>query len=227
MAIYDGFIFFNELDLLEIRLRELDTVVDRFVLVEAPVTFSGRPKPLHYADHIDQFAPWRDRITHVVVDDMPAGPDPWRRECHQRNAIVRGLGAAAPDDGVIISDCDEIPSADAVRRWPGDGRMFDQMFSYYWINCVGGGWTGSRIVPMRELQRAGGPHAVRHTVFPGLPHGGWHFSYAGDPDGSSRRSRRIHIRTSTSRGKDPRHLMFVAALGRLFDRAALELLCRR
>jgi len=159
MAIYDGLIF-NELDLLDIWLRELEQVVDRFVLVEAPVTFSGRPKPLYFADQIGRFARWRDRITHVVVDDMPTGPDPWRRAQHQRNAILRGLNGAAPDDGVIVSDCDEIPSADAVRRWPGDGRTFDQLFSYYWINCVGGGWSGSRIVPMRELQRLGGPHAV-------------------------------------------------------------------
>ena len=40
--IYDCFTFFNEMDLLEIRLNELDPVVDRFVLVEATVTQRGR-----------------------------------------------------------------------------------------------------------------------------------------------------------------------------------------
>lgn len=35
--IYDTFMFFNELDLLEIRLNELDKVVDTFVLVESPL----------------------------------------------------------------------------------------------------------------------------------------------------------------------------------------------
>ena len=33
--IYDCFSFYNELDLLEIRLNELVNAVDRFVLVEA------------------------------------------------------------------------------------------------------------------------------------------------------------------------------------------------
>jgi beta-1,4-mannosyl-glycoprotein beta-1,4-N-acetylglucosaminyltransferase len=221
MAIYDGFIFFNELDLLDIRLRELEAVVDRFVLVEAPVTFSGRPKPLYFADGIDRFARWRDRITHVVVDDMPAGPDPWRREQHQRNAILRGLSDAAPGDGVIISDCDEIPAADAVRRWPGDARVFDQLFSYYWINCVGGGWSGSRIVPMRQLQSLGGPHAVRHTVFPGLTDGGWHFSYAG---GRQRITEKLaaysHTELNDARFTNQRHLTLALAFGMdLFDRA--------
>jgi hypothetical protein len=32
--IYDGFTFFNELDLLEIRLNVLNEVVDKFVIVE-------------------------------------------------------------------------------------------------------------------------------------------------------------------------------------------------
>ena len=30
MKIYDGFLFFNELDLLEIRLNTLDHIVDKF-----------------------------------------------------------------------------------------------------------------------------------------------------------------------------------------------------
>jgi beta-1,4-mannosyl-glycoprotein beta-1,4-N-acetylglucosaminyltransferase len=41
--IFDCFTFFNELDLLEIRLHELAPVVDRFVIAESPVTFTGRP----------------------------------------------------------------------------------------------------------------------------------------------------------------------------------------
>ena len=222
MAIYDGFIFFNELDLLELRLRELDAVVDCFVLVEAPVTFSGRAKPLHFADAIGQFAPWRHKIAHIVVDDMPGGPDPWRREQHQRNAVLRGLTGADDDDAVIISDCDEIPSADAVRRWPGDARMFDQLFSYYWINCVGGGWSGSRILPMRELRRLGGPHAVRHTVFGGIADGGWHISYAGGPQRIEQKvAAYSHTELNDRRFLERRHLTLALAFGTdLFDRAA-------
>ena len=44
--IYDCFIFFNELDLLELRLEEHFDRVDIFVLCEANTTFTGRPKPL-------------------------------------------------------------------------------------------------------------------------------------------------------------------------------------
>ena len=42
--IYDCFKFYNELDLLEIRLNELDPHVDFFVIVEATKTHSGKKK---------------------------------------------------------------------------------------------------------------------------------------------------------------------------------------
>ena len=41
-----AFSFFNELDLLELRLHELNKVVDYFVLVEATLTHSGWNKPI-------------------------------------------------------------------------------------------------------------------------------------------------------------------------------------
>ena len=44
--IYDCFSFFNELDLLEIRLNVLKDVVDKFMLVEATKTHMGEPSKL-------------------------------------------------------------------------------------------------------------------------------------------------------------------------------------
>ena len=43
--IYDGFMFFNEFEVLEIRLNALADVVDYFVLVEATRTISNKPQP--------------------------------------------------------------------------------------------------------------------------------------------------------------------------------------
>jgi len=42
--VYDCFTFFNELDLLEIRLNILDPYVDYFVIHESTETFSGKSK---------------------------------------------------------------------------------------------------------------------------------------------------------------------------------------
>ena len=46
--IYDTFLFFNELDLLEIRLNVLHDVVDHFVIVECTKTYQGNDKPLYF-----------------------------------------------------------------------------------------------------------------------------------------------------------------------------------
>lgn len=126
--VYDCFTFFNELDLLEIRLNILNKVVNRFVLVEATRTHHGEEKPLLFAENKARFAPFLDKIVHVVVDDFApvedfiANPssDPkmwsWAFECYQRHSIVRGLSGLRDDDVVIVSDLDEIPTADAVRK---------------------------------------------------------------------------------------------------------------
>lgn len=44
--VFDTFIFNGEIDLLEVRLEELDSVVDVFVIVEGSKTFQNQPKEL-------------------------------------------------------------------------------------------------------------------------------------------------------------------------------------
>ena len=122
--IYDCFSFFNELDLLEIRLNTLDEVVDKFIRAESPLTHTGNPKPLYYAENKERFAKFNDRIIHVVVDDFPTMPNnmpirekAWTRENWQRNAIIRGLPKDINDDDILmISDLDEIPSPEYVKK---------------------------------------------------------------------------------------------------------------
>ncbi|MBV1702162.1 MAG: hypothetical protein KGQ46_10120 [Hyphomicrobiales bacterium] len=138
---YDCFTFFNELDLLELRLRELDACVDQFVLVESTLTFTGTVKPLHFKENIERFSPWIHKITHIVVDSFPAAATTSRaREHHQRDAIMRGLEQARPDDFVILSDVDEIPRPDKLRAALADPRSakaittFESEGYFYYLN---------------------------------------------------------------------------------------------
>jgi len=106
--IYDCFTFYNELDLLHVRLHELYDVVDRFVLVEANQTFQGNPKRLYFQEEKKAFAQYADKIVHVVVDfpasdltaqlSTPARNGNWARQYYQRDQIARGLTQALPDD---------------------------------------------------------------------------------------------------------------------------------
>lgn len=163
--IYDCFSFFNELDLLEIRLNVLKDVVDKFVLVEATRTHTGRPKPLYYEENKARYADFADRIIHVVVEDFSAAEGmataretAWAVENIQRNAIAKGLVRANPADTVIISDLDEIPKPEAVCRavgMPGITRIGMRPSCYY-VNYIDysmhGGWRlGTQILSYRTF----------------------------------------------------------------------------
>ena len=114
-AIYDCFIFFNELELLEVRFHELYDVVDKFVLVESPQTFKGFSKPLYFAENKERFAKFLDKVIHVVVELPMSYNDQERtehcnyvRENRQRDLIMLGLTDCVDDDIIFISDVDEI-----------------------------------------------------------------------------------------------------------------------
>lgn len=194
--IYDCFPFFNELDVLELRLRELSGVVDRFVLVEADSTHMGAPKPLFFEENKAAFAPFLDRIIHIVVRDMPDA-NVWVRENFQRNAIMRGLEGVQPDDLVLISDADEIPRRSVVAALPGNGAVVSGLrmplfyFKLNYMNVAGAElmavWTvavrGSHIAQLTPQ----GVRNARFTLMQNPPantrvyeHAGWHFSYVGD-----------------------------------------------
>jgi beta-1,4-mannosyl-glycoprotein beta-1,4-N-acetylglucosaminyltransferase len=117
--VYDCFPFFNELELLHLRLEELYGVVDHFVIVESSTSFTGRSKPLYFQENQEQFAKYKDKIIHIVIDHFPhltgnAEKDHWYRESYSRDAILWGLQNCNDDDVIFISDLDEIPRAGAI-----------------------------------------------------------------------------------------------------------------
>lgn len=65
MKIYDAFLFFNELDLLEIRLELLYNHVDHFIISECDTTFSGKSKPFYFEENKERFSKYSDKIIHV------------------------------------------------------------------------------------------------------------------------------------------------------------------
>ena len=182
--VIDAFLFCSELDMLELRLNILDPVVDRFVLVESTVTFSGLDKPLWFSEHRERFAPWRDKITHVVVRDTPdTGSWRWGRERFQRDQLQRGLGDCRCDDIVLVSDVDEIPDPEAVAQRRRGG--YQQEYMLYYFNCrhMSEYWVGTLALYHFALA-AIGPQAARDRryEFPRIERGGWHFAYAIGPE---------------------------------------------
>ncbi|WP_413561339.1 N-acetylglucosaminyltransferase [Bdellovibrio sp. HCB209] len=203
--IYDCFAFFNELDLLEIRLNTLDSVVDRFVIVEATRTFQKKPKELYFEQNKERFKPFLHKIEHIIVDEYPGFfakfrvPKTWDYDDHQKEQILRGLKNCKADDVIIVSDVDEIPRPELVKRYastPGI-KVFEQKLFYYYLNCfvkkypepipVKDGympWYGTvmlnysdiKTIKKTRLYRENRVSSGNITV---VPNGGWHFSYLG------------------------------------------------
>ena len=138
MKVIDVFPFFNELDLLEIRLNSLDPYVDCFILSEATKTFSGLDKPLYYQENKERFKKFSDKIIHNIVNDDTA-PElhPYQRDIFQKNSIKEVvLKNASDDDAIIWSDIDEVPNPEAIEEL----ETFFQpniIFHFAQDNCIG------------------------------------------------------------------------------------------
>ena len=232
--VYDCFQFFNELDILKLRLHILSDVADRFVISESTVTFSGDPKPLFYEEHKEEFREFADRIIHVVVGETPMDCDAFARDHNQKCAVIRGLADAKPDDIVIFSDVDEIPNPDTLRTLlpqVEDGRiyMLAQRLFYGCLNLedVSGNnlsvtgefeganprrWLGTKvcrrsmldIYTMEQLR-----DAAQKAVGVRVDNGGWHFSYMGGGRDESMEERiRYKIRSAAHQELNNRRTLF-------------------
>ncbi|MEK0191436.1 tetratricopeptide repeat protein [Microcoleus anatoxicus] len=212
--IYDCFAFFNELDVLRIRIEELKDVVDKFILVEATKTFSGNPKPLYYQEFSHEFAEYQDKIIHYVVDDMPEviNGDRWPLEIHQRDCIIRPLRLIPCDDSdiILISDIDEIPRKDKIRDAinllsDSDFVIFTHDLYYnnlgdfqthWWCGTVACKYKDFKIRTANQVRRSDegfwSPNwkaaDIRKEGFqhPYIEKGGWHFTSFGGGTKTSR-----------------------------------------
>lgn len=70
--IYDCFAFFNELDLLELRLNILDQYVDYFIISEASVTHTGKEKPFYFEENKKRYEKFLPKIIHLKIEDTPS-----------------------------------------------------------------------------------------------------------------------------------------------------------
>ena len=118
MKVYDCFTFFNEFELLELRLESLWDFVDYFVIVEANKTHANVPKPFNFFVNKNKFKKYFKKIRYVMDDSIVPykGVGDWSIENNQRNNILQGLQDAEPDDLIFISDVDEIPNPHTIQN---------------------------------------------------------------------------------------------------------------
>ena len=66
--IYDVCMFFNENDLLEIRLNEHDDFVEKFIIIESLQTHSGNSKRQNF--DFNRFKKFEDKIEYVLLESL-------------------------------------------------------------------------------------------------------------------------------------------------------------
>ena len=212
IKIYDVFAFFNELDVLELRLNILDPYVDYFVLVEAKETFSGQPKPLYYEDNKERFKKWHGKIIHYVISDMSdesiinmakerdyVGKDSphWAREFYIKESIKKALVGLNDNDICYFSDLDEIWNPELVIDYSKDSVFKLRQVGYmYYLNNRSNeidwyGWGGTIMTKYKNVRngclndlRA---HRVMKFRYVFLKNGGWHFAFQGGFEGAKRK----------------------------------------
>jgi beta-1,4-mannosyl-glycoprotein beta-1,4-N-acetylglucosaminyltransferase len=200
--IYDTIMFFNEFDLLKLRISILDPYVDYFVISEAPYTHSGKEKPLFFQENKDKFKEFEHKIIHNVFTDNRPEWGQWEREADQRGASIGNIIKLLNDDDVVISsDCDEIPDLskidlDQVRD---SSKLFIsyQVLYYYYLNTVTVSkntiipWGASRLSnwkllkrnSLNELRRPDSYFGIHHSSeIINVPFSGWHFSFLSNPE---------------------------------------------
>jgi beta-1,4-mannosyl-glycoprotein beta-1,4-N-acetylglucosaminyltransferase len=182
----DAFVFFNELDVLEIRMNELDPVVDWFVIVEGDMTFTGHRKEPVLLDPPD----WYKKFHHKVVwyyAALDPKLDAWGREAQQRNAIANAVRCldVRNDDTIILSDADEIPRRNVISQLSAieyPRSLWLRKFSYR-LNIETDEHHGStKVMPYSYFRQSTPQHIRKTDIKPYVMDAGWEFSSLGSAE---------------------------------------------
>lgn len=144
--IYDCFNFFNELDILDIRLNILYDYVDYFVIVESSVKHNGEQKTFYFEENKERYSKFLDKILYYKVYDTPTNfqnlnqnddetvkliydyinnqnnrfnrisQPDYGRDFYQKECVRRPLVNCQDDDIILISDADEIPNPELLKN---------------------------------------------------------------------------------------------------------------
>jgi len=183
--VYDCFLFFNEVELLDLRLHELYNTVTKFIVVESTKTFMGVDKPLNFEKYKKRFEKWAPKIEYKVIDEFPSHYFVWDLERYQRNYIDKVLYKMCnSDDTVILSDADEIASRQAILTYIGDGpyKLGCKLYYYYLNGFINKECSLSSIFSYKDLYSDVIDDYIRFPDSPSMPNAGWHFSYLGGPE---------------------------------------------
>ena len=171
MKIFDCITYFDEPMLFDLRLNILNKYVDKFIVIEARHTHSGKTKNLNF--DINNFKKFKDKIIYKVIDDEPLGIlkiDPNEKPNIQSgkkrlnslkrielsyDTALKCLNEAEPNDIFILNDSDEIPKYEKVNFNQINNKImiFKLKMCYYKFNLYYDlfSWYGTRACKVKHL----------------------------------------------------------------------------
>ena len=163
--------FFDEEQILDLRLNVLNETVDFFVIVESIYNHRGEKRELVFDKN--KFSKFKNKIIYIIHDEIPKQVETVNqndseseknrkyimnavyRENSQRNYISQGIKEAEKNDIILISDVDEIPKFENIniREITNKIIMFKQYMFHYKYNLVlpNFKWTGTKAVRKKNL----------------------------------------------------------------------------
>lgn len=206
--LFDCFLYFDEKELLELRINILKDIVDGFIITDGNRTFKGDPKPFTCVETLKELG-ISDENIQVLHVELPSKEDianPWAREYAQRDALGVGMRMCPSDSVFFFSDVDEIPRPkallEAVELAKADPKrcvrlsmpMFYGRGDLRVRDPQGDGtkapdnWTCGTIVLHEHLEQT--PSQIRmnpNDIVVGNCDAGWHFSWMGDKERMKRK----------------------------------------
>jgi Glycosyltransferase family 17 len=191
MAVIDVVTYNGEHNLLELRLNILDKHVDRFKIVEAKTTFSGKEKPLYFSAHEMRFKKWWHKIDFHVIDENYSkaqrqlakespntmGAKHWQNEFLQKESIKGFLVGCADTDTLFIGDVDEVWDSSALYI-PPTCKLKLRVYAYYLNNCSSEEFWGTIKTDYKTVKDACLNH-LRTQAPKTEDYYGWHFTSMG------------------------------------------------
>lgn len=173
--IIDAFCFYGEFPLLELRLMELDRVVDYFIILD--ITKSMVNNILSS----EKFIKYKKKIIHSV----PYSDN----EFLQRDGIKTVLDNLKlnPEDIIIISDIDEIPNINILENIKTESIKLSEikslemdMYLYNFNNKTNYKWYFPKILPFKYIKNLS-IQQIRTGSYPFIENSGWYLAFFQDP----------------------------------------------
>ncbi len=200
MKVIDGFSFFNEFDILKLRLNYLQDIVDYFVISECNYTHSGNSKPYYLDEVISELDnSIQQKIIRVKYEpdisdydfsnkkecDFESGF--WKLERGQRNHILEGLKDFSSNDLFMLSDVDEIPRKELIQHLKQNGLPENKLalvrcdnFYYNFVTYENNTWGGTVFTDVETASKTTTDFLRGHSYeFPFFENAGWHFTFFG------------------------------------------------